>query len=452
MSFTTPHKTLVDRLPALLAHSLEKELVEEKIIPRPEVEIIDPLILNLPDPFPEQSVILDSPAKRKVIRAGRRFGKTIIAAMAAVHAFASGRRVLYAVPTSEQIDRFWATVKQALQIPIDDGTLYKNESRHIIELVDTEQRIRAKTAWNADTLRGDYADLLILDEYQGMDKDAWQLVGAPMLLDNNGDAVFIYTTRAGQKGSHARSLFKYAEANQKTGRWATYSYSSHVNPHLSQEALDEITTDMTRVGYQMEIMALEQDDDPDALWTRELITTNRVLSAPPLSRIVVGVDPTGSVTTECGIVVAGSAMIDGVLHAYVLGDYSLLGKPTQWGKAVVRAYRMHQADRVLGEANYGGDMVESTIEAVVKGDVDASPVAYKKVTATRGKALRAEPISALYEKGLVHHVGEYDKLEDEQCMWVPERGMLSPNRLDALVWAITELLMGKKGWARGAAR
>ena len=374
-----------------------------------------------------------------------------MAAEIAVDSFLDGKRILYATPTQEQIDRFWMECKKALQEPIDANIYYKNETKHIIELSGTEQRIRGKTAWNADTLRGDYGDVIILDEFQDMNPDTLELVVFPMLLDTDGDLLIIYTKKRGLKGQHASDLYKRAELD-KTGRWAAFTFTSHDNPHLNQAALTEITQDMTQIAYRMEIMAQEMDDDPDALWDRNMIEESRVLSAPPMNRIVVGVDPPGSTKTECGIVVGGSTMINGVLHAFILGDYSTLGKPTQWGKAVVRAYRMHSADRVLGESNYGGDMVESTIEVVAKGDADQSPVAYKKVTATRGKAIRAEPISALYEKGLVHHVGKYDKLEGEQCMWVPEKGMLSPNRLDALVWVITELLMGKQGWARGAAR
>jgi hypothetical protein len=144
-------------------------------------------------PHPEQARFLASPAKRKVIRAGRRGGKTVGVALIALLAFLAGKRVLYAVPTQEQIDRFWFEVKRALEPVIELGHLYKNETRHTIEVHDMETRIRAKTAWNADTLRGDYADVLILDEYQLMDEDAWGYVGAPMLLDNDGDAIFIYT-------------------------------------------------------------------------------------------------------------------------------------------------------------------------------------------------------------------------------------------------------------------
>src|SRR5258706_9528423 len=125
------------------------------------------VLLKKPHRF--QEAFLQSKAKRKVVRAGRRSGKTTGVAILAVQAFLKCRRVLYAAPTAEQIGRFWKEVKTALAPPIEAGVFSKNESDHTIERAGTDQAIKAKTAWNADTLRGDYADLLILDEWQLMD-------------------------------------------------------------------------------------------------------------------------------------------------------------------------------------------------------------------------------------------------------------------------------------------
>ena len=154
---------------------------------KPNLQVI------LPVPHPKQRDFLDSRAKRKVIRAGRRGGKTVGAAIMALEHFRAGKRVLYATPTSDQLDKFWTEVTMALGQLTGKGILRKNETEHFIEMPGTTNRIRAKTAWNADTLRGDYADLLILDEYQLMNEDTWNVVGMPMLLDHDGDAVFIYT-------------------------------------------------------------------------------------------------------------------------------------------------------------------------------------------------------------------------------------------------------------------
>lgn len=403
------------------------------------------LTINLPRPHPKQRKFIESPAKRKVIRAGRRSGKTTGMAILAVRKFLEGRRVLYATPTDDQLDRFWQEVKRALQEALDAGIYYKNETKHIIERPSTENRIRAKTAWNADTLRGDYADLLVLDEYQMMDPNTWRLVGAPMLLDNNGDAVFVFTKRRGVKGQHADELYDRA-VGDRTGRWAAFVFSSRDNPHLSTDALDDITYDMTQLAYRMEILAEDVRDNPNALWSRGTLEANRVTSHPQLARVVVGVDPPGTAEgAECGIVSVGIVKQGDEVHGYVIADHSLRGSPARWGGEVVAAYNLHHADRVVGEVNNGGDMVEHTVRTADGGGL----VSYKAVRASRGKAIRAEPIAALYERGLIHHVGTFGELEDQMCTWQP--GDKSPDRLDALVWAATELLLGetkKKARAR----
>jgi len=397
-------------------------------------------------PHEQQKRFIESPAKRKILRAGRRGGKTTGVAVLALRKFLAGHRVLYATPTGDQLDRFWFEVKQALREPIAEGVFYKHEGKHIVELANTEQRIRAKTAWNADTLRGDYADILILDEWQLMNEEAWERVGAPMLIDNNGDAIFIYTppslrsrgTTKARDPRHAAKMFKRARADE-SGRWAAFHFSSYDNPHVSKQAIDDLALDMTSLAYRQEILAEDIDAAPGALWTRAMIEGNRVTKHPPLDRVVVGVDPPGG-ATECGIVAAGIAEVGGKLHGYVLSDKSLQASPDVWGRAVVTAYNATAAGRIVAEINFGGDMVQSTIATI---DPDAS---YKAVRASRGKAVRAEPVAALYEQGRIHHVGEFPHLEDEQCMWIPGHGGSSPNRLDALVWAITDLMLGHSTW------
>lgn len=403
---------------------------------------------NLRTPHDEQRKFVESPVKRKVVRAGRRGGKTVGVAILAVKAFAAGHRVLYATPTGDQIGRFWFEVKRALNRQIDDGSLYKNETEHIIEVAGTENRIRAKTAWNADTLRGDYCDLLILDEYQLMNEDAWEVVGAPMLLDNNGDAVFIYTPPSIRSASvskardkqHAAKLFKKAAADT-SGRWETFHFSSHANPHISAEALSEITKDMTRLAYEQEIEAQDKDSVPGALWNTELIESLRVTAMPELTRTATAIDPSGEDTQsadEAGIVTAGIGLCNckgfPEIHAFVLADDSRRDTPQGWAKAGVMAYHRHFCDVLIAEKNYGGQMVAVTIGTIK----NAPPV--KLITAKHGKIVRAEPIAALYEHGKVHHVGYFSEMEGEMVSYLP--GHPSPNRLDALVHALTELMIG----------
>lgn len=395
--------------------------------------MVTDLTVHLRRPHARQAEFIDSAARRRVIRAGRRAGKTTGAATLAVRNLLAGHRILYATPTQEQIDTFWEECKRALFALIDSGLIYKNETRHILEMKGGA-RIRAKTAWDADSLRGDYADVLILDEYQLMKPNAWNRVGAPMLLDNDGIAVFIYTSMRGAR--HARDLYKKAQADM-TGRWAVFNFPSHENPHLNEDALADITGDMTNLAYRMEILAEDIEDSPGALWKRTDIEEHRVMRLPELSRIVVGVDPSAtSGGDECGIIVAGMAQNGGKPHLYVLDDISLQGSPADWAKAVVAAYHKWRADCIIAESNNGGEMVSLTIRTVP----DGGEVPIKLIHASRGKQARAEPVSSIYWQGRGHHVGTFSLLEDEQCQW--EVGGPSPNRLDALVWAATELVLG----------
>ena len=392
----------------------------------------------IPKPHKRQAEFIDSRAKRKIIRSGRRSGKTVGMAIYTLEQFMAGKRILYAAPTSDQLNRYWTEVTRALGPAIDAGVFYKNETDHIIERKNTENRIKAKTAWNADSLRGDYADILILDEFQLMSEDTWNTVGAPMMLDTNGDAVFIYTppslsslsrTKA-KDPRHASKIFKMAQED-KTGRWAAFSFTSHDNPFISKEALEEITSDMTALAYRQEIMAEDVDEAPGALWTRNTIEQARIINYPELDYIVVGVDPSAtSGGDDAGIIVAGRAE----QSYYIIGDHTIQGSPLTWAGKAIDAFTLNKANIIVAESNQGGEMVAQTIHSI---DRD---IPVKLVFASRGKATRAEPISALYERGVVHHAGHFYALEDEMCMWMP--GDKSPNRMDALVWALTELSRG----------
>ncbi len=187
------------------------------------------------------------------------------------------------------------------------------------------------------------------------------------------------------------------------------------------------------------------DDLLGALWTRAMIEQCRVTAMPGMARVVVGVDPPASAGGDaCGIVCVGLGE-DG--KAYVLEDASAGGlSPEGWAATVAACARRHRADRVVAERNQGGDMVRSVLIAANSG----LPV--RLVHASKGKSARAEPVAALYERGRVRHVGAYPALEDEMCGLTIAGGYHgpggSPDRADALVWALTELMLRR---AAGAA-
>jgi phage terminase large subunit-like protein len=404
--------------------------------------------IKIPQPHPKQAEFVNSTAKRIVVKAGRRGGKTKGFAIRAVKRFLQKRRQIYAAPTARQLRRFWTVVCRSLAPLIEAGVLHKNETEHIIEFPGTDISIQAMTAWNPATLRGDWCHDLYLDEYQLMAESTWDSAGAPLLADVDGDAVFGFTPPSlhsegvskADDPHHATKFYKKAKADT-SGRAATFHFSSHDNPHISEHAIRELAKDMTAVSYRIEILAEDIDQAPGALWTRDRLEASRRTKADgDFSRVVVAIDP--STTTggdEAGIITAGRVGTRKSGRGYVIADDSLQGSPKTWAQAAVTAYYKYNADCIVAEDNNGGEMVELTIATV---DADVRVI---RVHASRGKATRAEPVSALFEvteekpelRGFL--CGSFPLLEDELCLWQP--GENSPNRLDAMVWAFTELLL-----------
>jgi len=199
---------------------------------------------------------------------------------------------------------------------------------------------------------------------------------------------------------------------------------------------------------QQELEGQLISDRPGALWDRATLERNRVESAPDMVRLVVAVDPPGSAdieTSEAGIIVVGRAA-DGT--GYVLADGSHHATPDGWGTMAVRLHDRFKADSIVAESNQGGDMVGFTIRECAKalhrgGERLGAAITYVPVVASRGKMTRAEPIAALYSQGRVRHVGMFSDLEDQLASWVP--GEKSPDRLDALVWGLTSVMIYDTG-------
>jgi phage terminase large subunit-like protein len=298
------------------------------------------------------------------------------------------------------------------------------------------------SAEDPDGLRGPQFDGAWADELCKWrhGRDTWDMLQFGLRLGGDPRQVITTTPRPGRL---LRDLL--ADANTVVSRATSYANAANLAPQFFARITAQY--EGTRLGRQ-ELLAELLEDNPDALWGRAVLDRWRVNAPPELLRIVVAVDPPAASTRNsdaCGIIVAGLG-IDG--HGYVLADYSVQGvSPQIWASRAVAAYRDFQADRLVAEVNQGGDMVEAVIRQIDAG------VPVRPVRASRGKAARAEPVSALYEQGRVHHVSALQALEDEMAEFT--RGFnrasagWSPDRVDALVWALTELMLtGEAGEPR----
>lgn len=306
-----------------------------------------------------------------------------------------------------------------------------------------------------DQLRGPQHDCAWTDELAKFDyaRETWDQLQFGLRI---GDTPRQIVTTTPRPIPVIRDLLKSKSTLVTLG--STYENRSNLAASFFNEIIGKY--EGTRLGRQ-ELNAEVLDDLPGALWLRtyfdppdgsKLRGRVRWDKCPQMTRIVVGVDPSGTKGgsddgDSIGIVVAG---IDAYDHVYVIADFSVKDGPAGWGREVVAAYTLFEADRIVAEANFGGAMVESTIRAVDNN------VPVRMVYASRGKAVRAEPVAALYEQGRVSHVvGANPKdahgmglseLEDQMCLMAASgyAGEGSPDRVDAAVWAITELALGEE--------
>ena len=291
------------------------------------------------------------------------------------------------------------------------------------------------TTYSADEperLRGPQHDLALCDEMGSWRyPEAWDMLMMGLRL---GARPRCCVTTTPKPSKLIRGLVAREGQDVAITRGRTYDNAANLAPSFLATIIKQY--EGTRLGRQ-ELDAELLTDTPGALWTRDMIEASRVdpLAAPAMRRIVVAIDPavsSGEDSDETGIVVAGLGFDD---KGYLLEDLSGRYTPTEWASIAVRAYHKHKADRIVAEVNQGGAMVESTVRVVDPN------VSYKAVHASRGKVARAEPVSALYEQGRIHHVGAFPALEDQLCDFAPG-ATSSPDRLDALVWAVTELMLG----------
>ncbi len=229
------------------------------------------------------------------------------------------------------------------------------------------------------------------------------------------------------------------ETKQKLDNPERYCYIK-INPKDNEENLSdgyiETLESMSEQKKRRFLYGEYSDDSENALWKRDWIIQNRINTLPDkMSRVIVAVDPAVTGTDQSddtGIIVCGKYKVNAEDHYCIISDKSYHGGVTGWGRAVADAYAEFSADKVIGEVNQGGDLVEMNIRNYNKS------IPYEAVRATRGKAVRAEPIADMYRRGLVHHYGEFPELEDQLCEWTPE-SVDSPDRLDAAVWGLSYL-------------
>lgn len=373
-----------------------------------------------------------------LILAGRGFGKSRVGAEKVREWVKQGRRhVNFIAATKYDLRHVMVEGESGILsvCPKDERPVYRSSTSEL--QWPTGAKSLLFSAEEPDRLRGPQADGIWADEIASWqyDQEAWDMAMFGLRLGTNPQIVATTTPRPTKM---IRALM--ADPTTAVTRGTTYENRSNLAPTFYTQVIKKY--EGTRLGRQ-ELNAEVLDDNPGALFKLSDIDGARVTKLPPLTRIVVAMDPattSAEDSDEWGIVAAGQDGRDPA-HFYIVADESGIYTPDEAAKVGVRLYHRLNADRLIGEANNGGDMIEALIR-----HQDAN-VAYKKVTASRGKVIRAEPVSALYEQHRVHHHGVFSTLEDQLTQWNPQTDEDSPDRLDADVWALTELASGTDGWA-----
>lgn len=373
-----------------------------------------------------------------LVPAGRRFGKTKGVANAAIEWLAEGKKILWGDTISGNIDRYVERYfKPEITFPYSYSGLKK-----VLACDISGGYIDFRSADRPENWEGFGYDVIILNEAGIILKNEYLFTNSvmPMLMDSPGSKLFAVGTPKGKKvkGEREHRYYSmYRRALSGDPLYQAFKYSSYDNPFLSKDDIKELEGEIRLMNpsmVQQEIYAEFVDGAAGELWDEVIIERQRVKVAPDIQRITVNIDPAISATAESdetGITVTGKAGKNG----YVLADESGKYSPEGWARASIAAAKEWGADCIVGERNQGGDMIESVLRSAGwNGRV-------KLVTATKGKYVRAEPVYALYEQGRVFHVGHHPKLEAQMCSFTSELKN-SPDRVDSLVWGLTELMLG----------
>lgn len=372
-----------------------------------------------------------------VVRAGRGFGKTRAGSgwfhERAMQAPGRWMAMIARTPADAREYQIEGPGGVLRNTPPDERPLYEPSKRRLTWPNGSWATIYSDE--EPDQLRGFSGDTAWLDEFAKFKhaQETWDNLQFGMREASNDHPRTLITTTP-------RPIPQLKAIEQLPGtvvvRGSSYENRANLDPRWFDETI--AAYEGTRFGRQ-EIHAEILDDVPGALWQRSNIEQLRVERAPDLRRIVVAIDPAvsaGEDSDHTGIVAAALG-VDG--HGYVLADHSLRASPAGWARRAIAIFRDLQADRIVAEKNQGGDMIRHTIETID----GAVPV--RLVHASRGKLTRAEPIAALYEQGRVHHVGTFPELEDQMCTYDGTQD--SPDRMDALVWALTDLMIGPRQYS-----
>ena len=305
------------------------------------------------------------------------------------------------------------------EIRLDNGSLIKMFS------ADEPDRLRGPQ------FHGAWCDELAAWRYP----DTYDQLQFTLRLGTNPQTIITTTPRPTML---IKDLVNRDDGTVRVVRGSTFDNAKNLAP----AALAQLRSryEGTRLGRQ-ELEAEILEDVPGALWTLKMIEQARVKTVPEMARVVVAIDPAATSnenSDETGIVVVGRG-VDG--RGYVLADRTCKLTPAGWARQAIEAYDEFQASRIIGETNMGGDMIETIIHQIRPN------IPYRGVVAKRGKTLRAEPISALYEQGRVSHCGFFPELETQMTTWVAGESDFSPDRLDAMVHGLTSLNIGSEAFA-----
>ena len=375
-----------------------------------------------------------------LIGSGRGFGKTFIGANWVLHQAQTQKYPIALVGANA------ADVRDYM-IEVGESSIIKQSPKWFTPQYQPSKRrlifpngviAIAYSADNPDQLRGFNGNSAWIDELAKFQYpvEVWDNLNFALRLGDNPKTVITTTPRP-------IKLIRQLYADKDVIK--TFGSTNENRSNLASSFVDFIYKKYagTRLGRQ-ELSGELLTDVPGALWTYELLDEYRVNKAPVCKEIIISIDPAVTAnedSNETGITVCGVTDDD---RGYLLEDKSGIYSPVQWAEIAIALYDKYNASYVVGEVNNGGDLVESNIQSTAKilalqGRRKSQYIPYKKVHASRGKYTRAQPISTLYEKGQIHHVGTFANLEDELCTWLP--GEKSPDRLDSLVWGFTCLML-----------